>query len=139
MGMNQLLKSKNSKDLFVMVFAVAFILSGIGVVGYQSNFYLSSISVEVEVVNQRSRTRQSRKRNRTAQTYKIIAGQYQGTEYQQETYINLASIGDRLTARFNPKTGQINTIGNTFTTGIVGILILFFGLVMLKYRGLIGG
>ena len=76
MGMNQLLKSKNSKDLFVMVFAVAFILSGIGVVGYQSNFYLSSISVEVEVVNQRSRTRQSTKRNRTAQTYKIIAGQY---------------------------------------------------------------
>ena len=114
--------------------------SGVWMMGSHLNFYLSSVVVSTEIVNQsvrRSRRRGVHKTKRT-QTYKITAGQYEGAKYEHQTFINFDSIGDKVKARFDPETGKINTSSNTLIHAVLGLLLTIFGAIMLKFRSRLG-
>ena len=136
MGKKQLLKSKASQIIFGVILLIAFMISGIWMMGSHLKFYMSSTVVEAEILSQSVKRSRGGGRHRTTRTrtYKIISGEYEGVEHTNHVFMNFDAIGDILEARFNPQTGVINTVSNTMTHVFAGLFLTIFGAVMLIFR-----
>ncbi|MEP1443169.1 MAG: hypothetical protein ABJK39_09195 [Hyphomicrobiales bacterium] len=130
MGEKYLMVSNNTKiNIIIIIVVMPLLIIGIGGMFSQAHFYLSSVVVSVEVVDQQERVKRRGGRNfkKRHEIYQVVKGEFKGVRHKGRVLRFWTDIGGTLEALYNPSSGKIKTIGHISNTGIFSLFLTVLG------------